>query len=249
MNKGYLIKNLLFITMSSIFLFLFCPENGVCEFIPSDKSYNLQEYSFKVDFCQDGAPAITKIFKATKSEDGKEERGTLRNIFERDYSRDDYCAVSMKSHEEYPGGADPFFLQFEYEVDPKNGWIEHGFYSGDPPFIKWTYGDPLLVSPYNELHIGDKWGGALTTKGEYINCETCADISLSRVYEYALIGVDDITVPYGTFSGCLRIARFRGSMPDRIAWYCPGIGQAKMIYSDTGTYSREFELTSINVSE
>jgi hypothetical protein len=69
------------------------------------------------------------------------------------------------------------------------------------------------------------------------------------VYEYSLIGIDDVSVPYGIFSDCLRIARFRGSMPDMISWYCSGIGQVKMIYSDSGPYSRKFELESVSVSE
>lgn len=249
MYKRHYHKASIILAIFLISSFVFRLERGICELDPSKKSYNLQAYSINENFCQDEAPTITKIFKATKSGKGKEVVGRLQNVFERTRVNDDNCAISMKFYEEYPGDTNPLMLQFEYKTNSEKGWVERGFSSGDPPSIKWTYDDPPLVSPFYELNIGDKWGGAFTSRGKYIDCTNCADISLSRVYEYSLIGIDDVSVPYGIFSDCLRIARFRGSMPDMISWYCPGIGQVKMIYSDSGPYSRKFELESISVSE
>jgi hypothetical protein len=42
---------------------------------------------------------------------------------------------------------------------------------------------------------------------------------------------EDVTVPYGTFTDCVKIARFRGNQADRIGWYAKGIGLVKMIYA------------------
>lgn len=237
------------VIISSILLLISCAERGRCESGAPNRSYNLQEYSLDVNFCVDGAPKITKMFKATRSEKGEKISGRLLNVFEGARKKGDNCTISMKFLEEYPGEKNPVQLQFEYTVDSESGVVEQGFYSGNPPVIKWTHDRPPLVSPSYDVDMGERWGGAFTSRGKYLDCENCADISLSKVYEYSLVGVDDVSVPYGTFSECLRIARFRGGMPDMIAWYCLGIGRVKMIYSDTGPYSRKFELENLMISK
>lgn len=84
---------------------------------------------------------------------------------------------------------------------------------------------PLLVFPYAVVDVGYTWGDAFIEKVQM------QPIFFPRVYQYALLGVEDVTVPAGTFTECIKIARFRGNQADRIAWYAKGIGTVKMIYA------------------
>ena len=48
-----------------------------------------------------------------------------------------------------------------------------------------------------------------------------------------LLGTEDVTVPAGTYAGCLRIAEQRNSTHfgqfDNVSWYCPGVGLTKRV--------------------
>jgi len=69
------------------------------------------------------------------------------------------------------------------------------------------------------------WGDAFIEKLER------QPIFFPRVYQFAILGLEDVNVPAGTFTDCVKIARFRGNQADRIAWYAKGIGAVKMIYA------------------
>lgn len=85
--------------------------------------------------------------------------------------------------------------------------------------------DPLLTFPYALVDIGYMWGDAFVEKGSH------QDIYFPRVYQFAVLGLEDVTVPAGSFTECIKIARFRGNQADRITWYAKGIGPVKMIYA------------------
>ncbi len=88
--------------------------------------------------------------------------------------------------------------------------------------------------------IGDTWGGGYTT--------TCDDSELSYINlrKYTLLGIEDVTVPGGTFQNCLKIYRDRGNnSPPSIHWYAPGMGWIKRIYEGLSSYEGGiYEMTS-----
>lgn len=55
-----------------------------------------------------------------------------------------------------------------------------------------------------------------------------------RMYFYYVEGIEDITVPAGTFKNCFKIVY--NSLPDEIAeWFCPNVGIVRMEYHHHGT--------------
>lgn len=48
------------------------------------------------------------------------------------------------------------------------------------------------------------------------------------------LGLDDVEVPYGTFSDCLRMWEEGGAVHN-VTWYCPGVGRTKIISGDSNT--------------
>lgn len=129
----------------------------------------------------------------------------------------------------------PFTAEFLYDVTPE-GLVETGyrFYNLSGVNSSTTRYDPgLLVFPFGLYAVGDMWGGA------YIEIFRIVPISgppvykqyMSRLYQYAIVGTETVTVPAGTFTDCIKIARYRGNGTDRIAWYAKGVGQVKVIFT------------------
>jgi hypothetical protein len=58
-----------------------------------------------------------------------------------------------------------------------------------------------------------------------------------------IVGVEDVTVPAGTYSGCLKIYRQRGfsNFIPRMEWVCPNMGVVKSVNSN----NRLMELTDV----
>lgn len=65
-----------------------------------------------------------------------------------------------------------------------------------------------------------------------------------------LLGVEDVVVPLGSYTGCLKIHVVRTSnnngMFNRLSWRCPGVGEVKRVQHEltTGDYGR-WELSSM----
>ena len=65
-----------------------------------------------------------------------------------------------------------------------------------------------------------------------------------------VVDIEDVTVPAGSYSACLKLHTFRTSSGfgafNRIAWLCPGMGEVKRIQVDPGSYTpRVWEMTNI----
>ena len=67
-----------------------------------------------------------------------------------------------------------------------------------------------------------------------------------------LLGVEDITVPTGSYTACLKIHTLRTSATfgrfNRVQWFCPGVGEVKRMQSEALGEAgyRIWVLTSIN---
>jgi hypothetical protein len=86
--------------------------------------------------------------------------------------------------------------------------------------------DPILMLPFAFVDVGYMWGDA------FIEKRVGGTIYYPRVYQFAILGLEDVTVPAGTFTNCVKIGRFRGGQADRIEWRAKGIGSVKMIYAE-----------------
>ena len=65
-----------------------------------------------------------------------------------------------------------------------------------------------------------------------------------------LLGVENVTVPYGSFNGCLKIHTLRTSASNglfsRMSWYCPNVGLVKqMQHALNGSALLKRELSSM----
>jgi hypothetical protein len=232
MNRKNILATLLILSLSTIFI-LISPGNGIC----IDKT--------KIDLSEYKGGNTNKIFVAYKYNFGIRIQGYLTLT---------YTAVENGFHlqwwETYEGEP-PIIIGNTYEVR-NEGLFEKDIYRFDPNYagrddgsgnlghLNFTYRDPpngsppnpglgtvkpLLIFPYATVEVGDMWGSAFEEKG---NREP---IFYPRVYQYAVLGLEDVTVPAGTFTDCVKIARFRGNQADRITWYAKGIGTVKMIYA------------------
>ena len=67
---------------------------------------------------------------------------------------------------------------------------------------------------------------------------------------HAVTAIEDVTVPAGTFNGCIKEHSTRRSNGfgayQRVAWYCPGVGDVKIMQmSVDGATTRIWELSNI----
>lgn len=66
-----------------------------------------------------------------------------------------------------------------------------------------------------------------------------------------VVGIEDVTVPAGVYTGCMKVHELRDSDSigtfNRVAWYCDGIGMVKRI-SGSGNRFNNHELTSFTVA-
>jgi hypothetical protein len=97
------------------------------------------------------------------------------------------------------------------------------FYPG-PMLAEYT---TPLVRMTSAMRVGSTWGGASDV------VVSIPGTPVSQVTERStLLGVEDVTVPAGTFTGCLRIQVERWSVAvnsfSQVSWHCPGTGLVKM---------------------
>lgn len=72
------------------------------------------------------------------------------------------------------------------------------------------------------LKVGSKWGDA-----DQLNRK-------DNMYAYYIEGIEDVTVPAGTFEDCYKIV-YRTCPDETIEWFCPGVGIVKVKYHHHGT--------------
>ncbi len=68
-----------------------------------------------------------------------------------------------------------------------------------------------------------------------------------EIADIVLIGIEDVTVAYGSFSNCLKIRRSISTYV-QLHWRCPGVGLVKRIDNSLGsggTVMRKYELTGM----
>jgi hypothetical protein len=222
MNQKHLLKTLLILSLSTAFL-LNLSGNGVC----IDKT--------KIDLSEYRGGNTNRTFIAYKYSFGVRIAGTLQLVY-----TDMENGFHLQWYENYDDGTAQH-LEFDYEVTGKGLYEMNTYrYVGGEEY-KYTYRDPpngipptpgpgppkpLLSFPYSVVEVGYMWGDAFIEKLDHQTYN-----NFSRVYQFAIVGLEDVTVPAGTFQGCVKIARFRGNQADRIAWYAKGIGLVKLIYA------------------
>jgi len=82
------------------------------------------------------------------------------------------------------------------------------------------------VMPEGVIH-GDAVDVSATLDGEEI-----AKYGATR--SNTALGLDDVEVPYGTFSDCLRMWEEAGTNHS-VTWYCPGVGRTKIVSGNPDT--------------
>ncbi|MGE5699600.1 MAG: hypothetical protein ACM31N_05995 [Deltaproteobacteria bacterium] len=223
MIKKYFLKTLLILSVSTIFI-LTLSGTGIC----IDKT--------KIDLSEYKGSNTNRTFKAYKYAFGDRTQGTLQfvytdveNGFHLDWYEvyDDGEITSLGL--DYKVTAEGSFEKNIYRYDAKYGdyltFVYRDLPNGLPPNPNIGNEKPLLTFPYAVVNVGYMWGDAFVEKG---NREA---IYYPRVYQFAILGLEDVTVPAGTFTDCVKIARFRGNQADRISWHAKGIGMVKIIYA------------------
>jgi len=117
-------------------------------------------------------------------------------------------------------------------------WVQNNRCDGStPPVVISTtdYVPPLPVFT-NAMVPGIAWGEAGVMQSTFSLDNYYTDVN-------EIVGVEDVTVPAGTFSDCLKIYRQRGfsDFIPRIVWVCPNMGVVKSVNGG----NRLMELTDV----
>lgn len=223
MVKKYFLKTLLILSLSTIFI-LTLSGTGICV----DKT--------KIDLSGYKGGNTNRTFIAYKYAFGNRIQGTLQFVY-----TDVENGFHLDWDEVYDDGTTTS-LGLDYEVTDEGLFeknisrfvegVEYKYNYRDPPngippnppgpgSLK-----PILTFPNATVEVGYMWGDAFIEK-----LERQSYGNFARVYQFVILGLEDVIVPAGTFTDCVKVARFRGNQADRIAWYAKGIGTVKMIYA------------------
>lgn len=120
-------------------------------------------------------------------------------------------------------------------------WLSIDAYDADGTAVTSSrvFIDPI-VRRTASMALGNTWGSAT-------DVENFSSPAGHVVETNTLLGLEDVTVPYGHFAGCLKIHTSRagtGASLSRISWYCDGVGEAKRIQSLGGVTLRR-DLTAV----
>ena len=112
-------------------------------------------------------------------------------------------------------------------------WAES--YNSDNQLSATSRFEPPLSVRQTEMPEGAMLGGgAMNTGTPEDNVENVTRVNTP-------LGVDDIHVPYGNLTGCLRMFEEHNNS-SRISWYCPGVGLAKRLWG--APYDRVWQLST-----
>lgn len=94
--------------------------------------------------------------------------------------------------------------------------------------------DEIPHLPDGITRVDETWGGYFVR-----TCDGGTSSIVIRMYTF--LGIEDVTVPAGTFVNCLKIYRDRGNNAT-ISWYAPGMGWVKRVYSSSVYELESFRL-------
>jgi hypothetical protein len=95
--------------------------------------------------------------------------------------------------------------------------------------------DPPLSIRQSAMPEGVNRGGAAVVSRSPDNLK----FGITRVN--SALGLDDVEVPYGAFSDCLRMFEESNGI-HRVSWYCPEVGLTKRVFGDSAN-QEVWELT------
>ena len=104
--------------------------------------------------------------------------------------------------------------------------------------------EPGVIFRTSNMKIGK-------TFGSYSNLDSSKVGNSSVIQTVALLGVEGVVVPAGSFSSCIKTSIHRNSERlggefDRISWYRPnGVGLAKQVVMTNANKATVWELTTI----
>lgn len=145
--------------------------------------------------------------------------------------------------------------QFINGVKHYLGWDSYAGFDTGTPYIAVTgyYTAPIKVNN-NVVGLGQAWDFSGLMLRNYFDPDgspsaTTSSVTAADIQTRTLVAVEDITVPAGTFSNCLKIHRnrmrpFTNGNEMRISWRCDGVGIVKQLRVNTGR-SEVRELLSI----
>lgn len=128
-----------------------------------------------------------------------------------------------------------------YRSDESYSWYGSIIYdvTGEPVFSRNNI--PDIVRMANNMVPGIAWGTAGVIERDHTFDKHFIDKS-------ELLGIEDVVVPAGTYSDCLKIHRSHdygsGFLNARIDWVCPNLGLVKRVHSN-----RSVELTDVTFEE
>lgn len=104
--------------------------------------------------------------------------------------------------------------------------------------------DPPATSLTSTMTPGIAWGSGAVM---HITEQYVSDYDQYYVEKKEVLGLEDVTVPAGTYTDCLKIHRIfiMGNHISRIEWFCPNIGLVKRIHGG----NRMMELTDVEYIE
>jgi len=130
-------------------------------------------------------------------------------------------------------------------TDQSFDWVQSQLYDPNvtpPTVVVTTDYNPPVVALTNAMVSGIAWGS-----GGTINSSSSGENFYTDKSE--VLAVEDVTVPAGTFTECLKIHRLRefgvAITINRIEWYCPDMGLVKRIQGGR----RMLEMTSVTFNE
>ncbi len=128
----------------------------------------------------------------------------------------------------------------EFEATPKSfNWTQTSVCDGNvtpPTLISTTNYDPSVVLLTDAMVPGIAWGTA--GKMQSISSPDNYYTDTNEV-----LAVEDVTVPAGTYSDCLKVYKLRNyaGFYTRIEWICPNMGLVKRVHGG----NRLMELTDV----
>lgn len=95
----------------------------------------------------------------------------------------------------------------------------------------WTMNSPVVLLTSDMIK-----GGSIAGGGTYTHTDFNGSATHVMIQNNSVIGLEDVTVPAGSFSGCLRVHASRAyggtsgtTEINLFRWYCPGVGNVKEI--------------------
>jgi len=112
-------------------------------------------------------------------------------------------------------------------------WMGRDVYDNLQNFVSSNVINGGLIERGSNMEIGKSFGGASSTSIDTTNTNTTSTV----VSNLVLLGLEDVSVPAGDYTGCLKISRNIVSgdssfgSNQSVAWYCSGVGLTKRIDS------------------